>query len=149
MVTIAGNPMGFRLVEVPPKRRGFNAEYYRDNFLTKLIRLGREAGERYLVSDADNARPHLAQKCGTRCAETGLRPAIHPPYSPDLASSDFFLFGYVKHRLQGIIFPSSEELLAGIRGVLGEIPLKTLAHVFEHWMERLEWFSHRNGGYYP
>jgi hypothetical protein len=71
------------------------------------------------------------------------------PYSPDLASSDFFFFGYVEHRLQGITFPSSEELLGGIREVLGEIPLETLAHLFDHWKERLERVSQNNGGYCP
>jgi hypothetical protein len=82
-------------------------------------------------------------------AENGLRPATHRPYSPDLAPSDFFLSAYLRHRLQGLIFPSREELLAGIREVLGAIPLETLAHVFDHWMERLEWVFQNNGGYYP
>jgi hypothetical protein len=63
--------------------------------------------------------------------------------------SDFFLFCSVKHSLHGIIFPSGEELLARIYGVLGEIPLETRAHVFGHWMERLHWVSPNNGGYYP
>jgi histone-lysine N-methyltransferase SETMAR len=146
-VTIAWNPLGFHLVEVLPKGRGLNAEYYRDNTLPELIRFHPEAGEGYLIIQADNARPHTAQKYRTFSAENGLRPATHPPYSPDLAPSDFFFFGYVKHRLQEIIFHSGEELLAGIREVLGEIPLETLAHVFDHWMERLEWVSQNNGAY--
>jgi histone-lysine N-methyltransferase SETMAR len=29
----------------------------------------------------------------------------HPPYSPDLAPSDFYLFGPLKHHLSGNIFP--------------------------------------------
>jgi hypothetical protein len=36
-----------------------------------------------------------------------------------------------------------------VREVLGEIPLEGLAHVFEHWMERVEWVSQNNGGYHP
>jgi hypothetical protein len=100
MVTIAWNALRLHLVEAFPKGRHFNAENYRDNILTKLIRLRPHAGERNLVIHADNARPHTAQKCRTCCAENGLRVATHPPYSPDLAPSDFFLFGYVKDRLQ-------------------------------------------------
>jgi hypothetical protein len=34
------------------------------------------------------------------CEENELRLAPHPPYSPDLELSDFFLFGYVKERLK-------------------------------------------------
>jgi hypothetical protein len=149
ILTIAWNPLGFHLVEVFPKGRDFNAEYYRENILTKLLRFRPEADDRYLVLHADNARPHTAQQCHTCCAENGLRPGNHLPDSPDLAPSNSFLFGYVKHRLQGITFPSGEELLAGIRQVLGEIPLETLAHVFDDWMERLESVSQKNGGYYP
>jgi hypothetical protein len=113
------------LLEVLPKGRGFNAEYYHDNILTEPIRFRLEAGERHLVTHADNARGHTAQECRTFCAENGLRPATHAPYSPDLAPSDFFFFGYVKHPLQGIIFLSGEKLLEGICGVLGEMPLET------------------------
>ena len=36
--------------------------------------------------------------------------APHPPYSPDLAPSDFFLFGYVKEKLGGQSFKTREEL---------------------------------------
>jgi transposase len=148
MVTIAWNVLGFRLVEALPKGRRFDGEYYRDNILTELIRLHPQAGERNLLLHADNARPHTAQKCRTFCAENGLQLATHQPYSPDLASSDFFLFGYVKDRLQGIVFASREELLAGIREVLDGISPGTLPRVFEHWMERLEWVSQNNGEYY-
>jgi hypothetical protein len=45
-----------------------------------------------------------------------------------------------------MIFPSGEELLAGIGEVVGAIPLETLAHVFKHWMERLERVCQNNGG---
>jgi hypothetical protein len=44
--------------------------------------------------------------------------APHPPYSPDLAPSNFFLFGYVKERLKGMVFPSYGELLDAIGEVI-------------------------------
>jgi hypothetical protein len=52
------------------------------------------------------------------CEENGLRLAPHPLYSPDLAPSGFFLFGYVKERLKGMVFPSYEELLDEIGEVV-------------------------------
>jgi hypothetical protein len=149
MVTVAWNPVGFHLVEVLANGRDFNAKYHRDNILTERIRFRPEAGERHVVIRADNSRPHTAQQCRTFCAENGVRPAIHALCWPDLAPSDFFLFGYVEHRLQGLIFPSGEELLAGIRAVLGRIPLETLAQVFDHWLQRLEWVSQNNRDYDP
>jgi hypothetical protein len=80
--------------------------------------------------------------------ENGLRLATHPPYSSDLAPSDLFLVGYVKDRLQGIVFASREELLARISEDLDEMPPETLPRAFEHGIERLEWVSQNNGEYY-
>jgi transposase len=82
------------------------------------------------------------------CEENGLRFVPHPPYSPDLAPSDLFLFGYVKERLKGMVFPAYEELLDVIGEVVTGIESETLTAVFEHWMERLELVSQNNGDYY-
>jgi hypothetical protein len=83
------------------------------------------------------------------CQENRLRLAAHPPYSSDLAPSDFFLFGHIKHCLQGIVFPSREELLTAIHEIVRAIPRPTLEDVFRYLMERLEWVSQNNGDYYP
>jgi histone-lysine N-methyltransferase SETMAR len=104
MVTIAWNPLGFPLIVALPKGRTCNAEYYHDNILAALLQLQPEDDGRKLVVHADYARTHTAQKCRTFCEENGLRLASHPPYSPDLAPSDFFPFGGVKERLKGMVF---------------------------------------------
>jgi histone-lysine N-methyltransferase SETMAR len=148
MVAIAWNALRFHLVEALSKGTRFNAEYYRDNILTELIRLRPQAGQRNLVIHADNASLQTAHQCRTFSAENGLRLATHPPDSPDLAPSDFFLFRYDKDRLQGIVFASGEESLPGISEVLDEIPPETLPRVFEHWIERLELVFQSSSEYY-
>jgi hypothetical protein len=102
MVTIAWNPLELPLIVALPKERTFNAEHYRDNIRTVLTQLQPEDNGRKLVVHADNA---TAQKHRTFCQGNGLRLAPHPTYSPGLAPSDFFLFGYVKERLKGMLFP--------------------------------------------
>jgi hypothetical protein len=85
------------------------------------------------------------------CEENGLRIAPHSPYSPyspDLTPSDFCLFGYVKERLKGMVFPSYEALFDAIGEVMIGIESETLTAIFEHWIERLEWVSKVNGDYY-
>jgi hypothetical protein len=111
MVTITWNPLEFALIMALPKGRTFNAEYYRDNILAALTQFQPEDDGRKFVVHADNVRAHTAQKCQTFCDENGLRLAPEQPYSPDLAPSDFFLFGCVKERLKGMVFPSYEGLL--------------------------------------
>jgi hypothetical protein len=104
MVPIAWNPLGFPLIVAVPKRCTFNAEYYRNNILAALTRLQSEDDGRKLVVHADNARAHTAQKRRTFCEENGLRLVLYSPYSADLALSDFFLFGHIKHCLGESLF---------------------------------------------
>jgi hypothetical protein len=47
-----------------------------------------------------------------------MKSALHPPYSPDLAPSGFYLFGYVKRCLTDLSFEDADQLLAVIEGVL-------------------------------
>jgi transposase len=132
-----------------PKERTFNAEYYRDNIFAALTQLQPEDDGRKLVVHADNVKAHITQNCRTFCEENGLRLAPYPPYSPNLAPSDFFLFGYVKERLKGMVFPSYEELLDAIGEMVTGSESETLTAVFEHWVERLEWVPKNNGDHHP
>jgi hypothetical protein len=55
-----------------------------------------------------------------------MKSARHPPYSPDLAPSDFYLFGYVKRRLARLSFEDADQLLAAVERVLEGIEKVTL-----------------------
>jgi hypothetical protein len=114
MVTIARNPLEFPLIVALPKGRTFNAGYYRDNILAELTQFQPEDDGRKFIIHADNARANTAQKCRTCCKENGLPLAPHPLHSPDLAPSDFFLFGHIKKGLNEMVFLSYEELLDAI-----------------------------------
>jgi hypothetical protein len=48
-------PLEFPLIVALPKRRAFNAEYYREHILTALTQFQPEDGGRKLVVHADNA----------------------------------------------------------------------------------------------
>jgi transposase len=76
-----------------------------------------------------------------------MKQTHHPPYSPDLAPADFFLFGYVKRKLMGYHAESPSELLICIRVILSEIPRETLYAVFLEWMERLQKYIDTNEEY--
>jgi hypothetical protein len=47
-----------------------------------------------------------------------MKSAPHPPYSPDLAPLDFYLFGDVKRCLAGVSFEDADQLLVTVEGVL-------------------------------
>jgi hypothetical protein len=44
--------------------------------------------------------------------ENEMERAPRPPYSPDSATSDFCLFGYMKHCLRGHSFDAADELFS-------------------------------------
>jgi hypothetical protein len=47
-----------------------------------------------------------------------MKSTPYPPYSPDLAPSDFSLFGDVKRCLAGLSFDDADHLFAVVEGVL-------------------------------
>jgi hypothetical protein len=61
-----------------------------------------------------------------------------PAYSPGLTPSDFFLFGYLKQKLQGVHIPDRERLKSEIIRIFGEIGPEVLTSLFEDWIRRLE-----------
>jgi hypothetical protein len=67
--------------------------------------------------------------------------ALHPANSPDLALSDFFLFGHVKQALEEAKFPSDETLLAAIQSVVSDLTVNTLRAFFANWVERMKWMK--------
>ena len=62
----------------------------------------------------DNARPHVASSTKKKLAELGWLTVPHPPYSPDLAPSDYHLFRPLKHFLQGKTFTKYEDLKTAV-----------------------------------
>jgi hypothetical protein len=59
-----------------------------------------------------------------------MKTAPNPPYSPDLAPSDFCLFGYVKGCLAGFSFENADELLYVVQRVFAGIDKMILQAVF-------------------
>jgi transposase len=74
-----------------------------------------------LTSDAvlfhDNARPHTSPAACTPALLEHFNWELsnHPPYSSDLAPSDYHLFTYVKNSLKSQRFNNNEELMEGVK----------------------------------
>jgi len=103
------------LVDFMPRNTTINADAYCAT-LRRLLRQAiqnRRRGKlsRGIILIHDNARPHTARQ-----TQTLLHDAFHwdtfdhPPYSPDLAPSDFYLFSKMKEHVAGKRFTDDEDL---------------------------------------
>jgi len=59
----------------------------------------------------DNAPAHWALATQKKLAYLGFHRLDHPPYSPDLAPSDYHLFSGLKKQLKGHHFSSDGEVI--------------------------------------
>lgn len=62
-----------------------------------------------VIFHQDNARPHVSLTTQQKLVKLGWDVLPHPPYSPDLAPSDFHLFRSLQNYLNGKTFTSLEE----------------------------------------
>ncbi len=70
----------------------------------------------------NNAPAHNSIKTFAAMTETSMTVVRHPPYSPDLAPADFWLFPYLKGHIHGRIFGSVPELQDALMEVISQIP---------------------------
>jgi len=68
------------------------------------------ANRRGVVFHHDNARPHVALAVRQKLLQFDWDVLPHPPYSPDLAPSDYYLFLSLKNSLRGKSFKSISEI---------------------------------------
>ena len=62
----------------------------------------------------DNAPVHTAAVAKAAVKECGFSEIKHPPYSPDLAPSDYYLFSKLKKDLRGRKFDDEEEVKTAV-----------------------------------
>ena len=139
MLSIFWNPHSFFIVKVLPSDATFNGDYFINEILDPLHEMmasESEEPQRKIIVHYDNARPHTSRKVFEYLESHNMEKAPQPPFSPDIAPSDFFLFGYVKNKLSGRSFRSPDELLLAVNEILEEISPDILMRVFQSWEEK-------------
>jgi transposase len=116
--------------------------------MTEICSQRRRRSLKGIVIHLDNARPHNSKESTQVLQDTKARRASHPPYSPDLAPSDFFLFGALKEKLAGSSFSGPDDLISAIHQKFGEFTKDTLLRVYKNWAMRLQWVIEHDGEYY-
>ncbi|KAK6729928.1 hypothetical protein RB195_006776 [Necator americanus] len=63
----------------------------------------------------DNVHPHITKKTSQQILELGWEVLPQPPYSPNLASSDYHLFRSLQHHLEEKRYDDRDHLENDLR----------------------------------
>ena len=139
LVSVYWSINGMKLIEGLKREEKFNKKYFVETILKNLTDniikkrpLKKCSGIKIHV---DNARPHQANE---EIKKYGLVRLVHPPYSPDLAPSDFFLFGYLKKMLEGSSFKDDDDVIEKVREILESMDHTLLKNSYYEWIKRLK-----------
>ncbi|UYV74914.1 hypothetical protein LAZ67_12001793 [Cordylochernes scorpioides] len=83
-----------------------------------------------------NARPHTAHVVLQFLAKHSTIQIPHPPYSPDLAPNDFFLYPKLKINLKGRKFDNVDMIQAESKATLRNLSKSDFISCFDNWKKR-------------
>jgi histone-lysine N-methyltransferase SETMAR len=132
MVLVFFDAKGVIYTNYVPKGETVNAEYIK-KALARFLKVFKSKRPIMASQDWflhwDNAPVHTAATVQEYLAAKGVKTLRHPPYSPDLAPADFFLFPRVKSELAGLSL-KQETFQKSWEGVVRTIPKEDFAAAF-------------------
>ncbi len=96
----------------------------------------------------DNAPAHRGDIVVNWLNQTHTSRLLHPPYSPDIAPCDFWLFERIKRTIKGQVFNSLREVQDQVDQVIGQIPAEEFAFAMRRMRERMRRVLAANGEYF-
>lgn len=95
----------------------------------------------------DNATPHTSKMTKKKLADIGWEVLPHPPYSPDIAPSDYHLFRSFKGWLKGKRYDDIDELKAGIQEFFDSKPAQFYQRGIYNLLDRWDQIITYEGDY--
>lgn len=126
-------------------------------YRTQLMRLSRALREKRpqyeerhdkVILQHDNARPHVAQVVKTYLETLRWEVLPHPPYSPDIAPSDYYLFRSMTHGLAEQHFSNYNEVKQWIDSWIAEKSTEFFRRGIRNLPERWEKVVASDGQYF-
>ncbi len=109
-------------------------------------------GKQYLKDCSlhmDNASPHTCLDTRKFLIQCGMKVVEHPPYSPDLAPSDFWLYPCLKKPLRGRRYENLKALKEAVRLEIGNISSEEFKDcINKQWPCRWAHCVNSNGAYF-
>ncbi|EFP11540.1 hypothetical protein CRE_24876 [Caenorhabditis remanei] len=96
----------------------------------------------------DNARPHVAKVTHAKLLSFGWTILPHPPYSPDLAPSDYWLFSRLQRHLNGKEFNKKADIKKELDSFFNNLELEFYAEGIKKLPERWQKTIDADGHYF-
>lgn len=124
MLSVWWDFKGIVFFELLPMNKTINSDRYCGQLekLAHSIQQERPelANQKGVVIQHDNARPHTSLTTRQKLLSLGWDVLPHPPYSPDLAPSDFHLFRSLQNSLNRKTFVSDDDIKSFLDGFFAE-----------------------------
>ena len=137
MVTLFWDERGLSLERYMPRGNTVTSTTYADLLKNQLLPAVKSKRRGLLSTGVllqhDNARSHTARSTVTTIQDLSFECLPHPPYSPDLAPSDFHVFGPLKEAMGGKSFRSVEEVQQAVHEWLHSPPKDFFLEVSMHF----------------
>jgi hypothetical protein len=123
MFTIIWNPTGFYVVDRLPNDARMNSDYFVTNILICLDQIifpcRRASHEKRLVFSVDNCSVRTSRGSTDWLEKHGIYRMRDQFYSPNLATSDLYLFSTVKEKLEQIHLADEDQFLSACKAFWG------------------------------
>lgn len=139
-------------IEFAPRGQTINKEYYVE-VLKRLRDAVRRKRPRFWSSGDwllhhDNAPAHSSNLVQQFLARHKIKQLRQPPYSPDIAPCDYWMFPKLKMALKGKRFDDIETIQSNATRELKAIPKPAFENCFKMWKHRWERVVQSNGDYF-
>jgi hypothetical protein len=138
-------------VEFLPIGQKYNSQFFTETVLPSIEKKLAECRPRLRTTTAhfhiDNVKPHISKMSIEKIEELGFIMALQPPCSPDLASCDIFLFGYLKQHLERKHLTREDQVIAAVTEFFDKILLQTFQNVMNDWQYLLRRWVQLGGEY--
>jgi len=152
LITVFFDSKGVIHKEFTPQGQTVNKEYYLEVLKRLLKRIARVRPEYKDPSSwsllHDNAPAHKALVVKAFLAQKGVTVLDHPPYSPDLAPCDFWLFPKLKMKMKGQFFDDIPDIQEAVTDALEIIPKNDFLRCFESFYKRFQRCIDDQGDYF-
>ena len=132
--------MGLFIGEILRNGRTITADLYRQQLDQVAEKLKGKQSRIYYLHN--NVRPHVAKSTCEKWLKLGWIPIRHPPYSPDLAPTDYHLFRSLSHHLREKKLDDENDAKMDIANFFGQKSQdfyeRGILSLVEHWRQVID-----------